>query len=162
MDGLLWMGQHVTYPPPSLAPCEPIYMYADTRRQLIPTLVSHLISHMDHRMLRSQYNHDNRSNQEVVHCVGLLLSHLSDHQLKRLIAEADQIPPPSTSLHFLPLPFPPLSLSLSLPPSIFPSPLLCTCRSAGDVQFVVPLMYPLLRLCKDLPQQNKLAVSQLV
>ena len=34
-----------------------------------------------------------------------------------------------------------------------------TKRSFDDVQYLVPLMYPLLRLCKELPRHNRLSVS---
>ena len=76
---------HTFTPPPPLLP---LHTLTGTRGQLVPTLVSHLISHMDHRMLRTQYNPDDRGNQEVVHCTGQLLSCLSDSNMERLVTPA--------------------------------------------------------------------------
>ncbi|CAI8008710.1 hypothetical protein GBAR_LOCUS5941, partial [Geodia barretti] len=55
------------------------------RKQLVPTIVAHLISFMNHQMQRSAYKQDDRGNQEAVHCLGQLLSSLSNHQLHRLV-----------------------------------------------------------------------------
>jgi hypothetical protein len=83
----------------------------------VPTVVSHLISYMNHQMPATGYRQEDRGNQEAVHCLGQLLGSLSSHQLQ---------------------------------------------RSSEDVQFVVPLVLPLLRHCKDLPRTNKLSVSAAV
>ena len=87
---------------------------------------------MNHQMPASSYRQDDRGNQEAVHCLGQLLSSLSSHTLRR------------SEL-----------CSFSIPTSLS----LCLLRSSEDVLFVVPLLLPLLRLCKEIPCANKLSVS---
>lgn len=87
---------------------------AEARNCIVPTLVSHLMSHMEHMMPRSNFNPQHRANQDCVTCVAKLLELLSDQEL---------------------------------------------CVSAQDVNMVVPLLHPLLRMCKHIPRTNSLAVS---
>ena len=128
----------------------PSVLITATRKQLVPTLVSHLISHMNYGMAQTNYQHDNPANQEVVTCVGHLLSRLSNYELNRLVVDTHSYTIPSLP-PYLPPP---------LPPSLPPSPSLPPCRSPEDVVRVMPLMHPLLNLCKHLPPTNKLSVSQ--
>ncbi len=91
-----------------------VHCLADARKCIVPTLVSHLISYMEHLMPRSGFSPELSSNRDCIACVAKLLEVLCDRQLG---------------------------------------------VSEGEVEMVVPLLHPLLRMCKQIPRTNDLAVS---
>ena len=79
----------------------------------MPTLVSHLISYIDHMMPRTGYKPEDLPNQSCNDCIARLLD---------IFAEKRD-------------------------------------ETVRDIENVVSLIFPLLRLCKLLPKTNPLAVS---
>ena len=85
-----------------------------SRKCLVPTLVSHLISYIDHMMPRTGYKPEDPSNQSCNDCIAKLLDIFAEKRDETTVR---------------------------------------------DIEHVVPLIYPLLRLSKLLPKTNPLAVS---
>ena len=92
----------------------PTLLPTASHKFLVPTLVSHMISHMDHMMPRTNYKPEDPSNQTCLACIGRLLD---------IFAEKRET------------------------------------TTFRDIEHVVPLIFPLLRLCKVIPKTNPLAVS---
>lgn len=75
VDIPLWMGQYNYI----------ISGLIDTRKHLVPALVTHLIAYMNLNMVQANHQQDDKGNQEVINCVGQLLSCLSNHEIERLV-----------------------------------------------------------------------------